>query len=163
MVWHWSAFLALWLSEIFGRFYNDGFGFSLHLTWVLLLICVLIIARGLTTLSLVQVCSLCSMAVLNIWVVWQWRVWLFSPFDLSVVNNLCPDHLFCCTHLHCTTGHYLTPAWPHFCLRNLSNFLSTKPPRQLLKFPLLSTQKCHSAGGKGGPHIFYLIGIIIFC
>ena len=50
------------------------------------------------------------MAVLNIWVVWQWRVWLFSPFDLSVVNNLCPDHLNSCTHLHFTPGHYLAPA-----------------------------------------------------
>jgi hypothetical protein len=40
----------------------------------------------------------------NICLVWQWRVLLFSPFDLSVVKNLYPDHLYHCTHPHCTTG-----------------------------------------------------------
>ena len=33
---------------------------------------------------------------------------------------------------------------------------------QLLKLPPFSAKKCHSAGGKGGPRIFFLIGILIF-
>ena len=32
---------------------------------------------------------------------------------------------------------------------------------QLLKLPTFSTQKCHSAGGRGGPRFFF-IGILIF-
>jgi hypothetical protein len=75
--------------------------------------------------------SIFSIAVLNIWVVWQGRVWLFSPFD-CVVNKSCQDHLYRCTLLHCTTGHYLTPLWPHFCLQNLSN---------LERYPYYPTQE----------------------
>jgi hypothetical protein len=48
-------------------------------------------------------------------------VWLFSPIDLSVVNNLYPDHLYYSTHLHCTTVHYLAKACFYFYLSNLSN------------------------------------------
>ena len=32
----------------------------------------------------------------------------------------------------------------------------------LLKLPPFSAQKCHSAGGRGGPRIMFLIGILIF-
>ena len=34
--------------------------------------------------------------------------------------------------------------------------------RQFFKIPTLSAQKCHSAGGRVGPRIFCLIGILIF-
>ena len=31
---------------------------------------------------------------------------------------------------------------------------------RLLKIPPLSAQTCHSAGGRGGPEYFFLIGIV---
>ena len=34
-------------------------------------------------------------------------------------------------------------------------------PRKLLKIPPFSAQKCHSAGGRGGPRLFLLNGILI--
>ena len=34
--------------------------------------------------------------------------------------------------------------------------------RQFLNFPPLSPQICDSAGGRGGPRLFFLIGILIF-
>ena len=32
--------------------------------------------------------------------------------SVGIVNNLCTNHLYYCTWLYCTAGHYLAPAWP---------------------------------------------------
>ena len=95
--------------------------------------------------SLVLVCSLCSMAVLKYLVGLAMTGLRFSLFDLSVVNNLCPDHLYCCTHL-------LMTAWPQFCQQNLSRFWGSPGPeelRHLAHIPLL----CKRAEGKTGNHL----------
>jgi hypothetical protein len=63
---------------------NDGIGFSPYLT------------------------------VWNIRVIWQWGVWLFSLFDLSVVNNF----------IQSSVPLYTSPLYNrrHYCPQTLSNF-----------------------------------------
>jgi hypothetical protein len=43
-----------------------------------------------------------------------------------------------------------------------SHILSCGTIGQLFKIPPFSAQKPHSAGGRGGPPIFFLVGILIF-
>ena len=43
-----------------------------------------------------------------------------------------------------------------------SHILSFGTLGQIFKIPPFSAQKSHSAGGRGGPRIFFLVGILIF-
>ena len=54
-----------------------------------------------------------------LWCCQQW-VWPCSPFLCSPLPPLVV--FLYCLLIHCTTGDYLAPARPQFCLENLSSF-----------------------------------------
>ena len=64
---------------------------------------------------------------IDVFILWN----IFSAVDLGVVNNLCPDHLYCCTHRQCQMYNWPEPG------ASLASVLSTNP-LQFLEVPWIT-------------------------